>query len=163
MRLPALDGDSPEEAAAPSAVGISEPALLEGATVLVIDDDGDTRELLVVLLTEARATAFAASSAEEARAFLATGRVDVVVCDVEMPEEDGYTFMRALRSSGEAAGGWVPAIALTGHAGEAHARESMLAGFQMYAPKPLDPPELLRNIARLWRRGAISNKTSNKT
>ena len=83
-------------------------------------------------------------------------RFDVIVCDVEMPHEDGYTFMRTLRASGEAAGAFTPAIALTGHAGERHAREALLSGFQMYAPKPIDPPLLLRELSRLWRRGAIT-------
>ncbi|HEX4340926.1 MAG TPA: hybrid sensor histidine kinase/response regulator [Polyangiaceae bacterium] len=158
LRLPASEA-LVEDAVVPSAVtatGGEAEMGLSGATVLVIDDDGDTRELLAVLLTEAGARPIAVSSAEEARDLLRSLHVDVLVCDVEMPHEDGYSFMRALRASGEDAGGWVPAIALTGHAGEAHAKESLLAGFQMYAPKPVDPPRLLREIARLRRRGTIS-------
>jgi nitrogen-specific signal transduction histidine kinase/CheY-like chemotaxis protein len=161
VRLPATENSAVEEAPAASAITLSgDPgsALLDGATVLVIDDDDDTRELLVVLLTESGAKPIAVSSARAARDILKSVPVDVLVCDVGMPDEDGFTFIRALRASGEAAGGWVPAIALTGHVGEGRARESLLAGFQMYAPKPVDPPRLLRDIARLWRRGTTSNK-----
>jgi CheY-like chemotaxis protein len=148
----------PEEAPSPSAVttAAAVSGLLPGATVLDVDDDRDTRELLHVLLAESGAKPIAVSSAAEAREVLRYRSVDVIVCDVEMPNEDGYTFMRTLRASGEAAGAFTPALALTGHAGERHARESLMAGFQMYAPKPIDPPVLLRELSRLWRRGAIS-------
>ncbi|HVW30245.1 MAG TPA: hybrid sensor histidine kinase/response regulator [Polyangiaceae bacterium] len=157
VRLPAV-APSSEEEAIQSAVTLTAAmsGLLAGATVLVIDDDPDTRDLLQLLLTDAGAKAVVVPSPSEAREVLRCRSVDVIVCDIEMPNEDGYSFMRALRASGEASGAFTPALALTGHAGERHARESLLAGFQMYAPKPIDPPVLLRELARLWRRGAIS-------
>ncbi len=157
VRLPS-SAPSTEEAPVQSAIAATAAikGLLPGATVLVVDDDRDTRELLQVLLAESGAKPIAASSAEEAREVLRYRSVDVIVCDVEMPDEDGYAFMRTLRASGEAAGAFTPALALTGHAGERHAREALMAGFQMYAPKPIDPPVLLRELSRLWRRGAIS-------
>jgi hypothetical protein len=107
VRLPANESSSTEGEANTTMViqTVAPPKQLDGAAVLVVDDDADTRELLAVLLRDAGAKVFAAPSAEEARLVLKTRRVDVLVCDVEMPEEDGYTFMRALRASGEAAGG----------------------------------------------------------
>src|SRR6201999_3576729 len=84
VRLPAAESTA-EEAPAASSVVMTERGLLDGATILVVDDDGDTRELLLVLLAEAGARAIAACSAEEARAILGGGHVDVMVCDVEMP------------------------------------------------------------------------------
>jgi CheY-like chemotaxis protein len=70
-----------------------------------------------------------------------------------MPEQDGYSFMRRLRASGERAGAFIPALALTGHAGAEASRAALLAGFQMHVSKPLDPARLLDNLAKLWRRG----------
>jgi CheY-like chemotaxis protein len=61
--------------------------------------------------------------------------------------------MRHLRASGERAGAFIPALALTGHASAEDSRTALLAGFQMHASKPLDPPRLLDSLAKLWRRG----------
>jgi len=75
------------------------------------------------------------------------------VCDIGMPEQDGHSFMRMLRAAGEEAGSFIPALALTGHAGPEDSRAALLAGFQMHVSKPLDPPRLLESVAKLWRRG----------
>jgi CheY-like chemotaxis protein len=65
--------------------------------------------------------------------------------------------MRALRASGEHAGAFIPALALTGHASAENSRTALLAGFQMHVSKPLDPPRLLESLAKLWRRGIARN------
>lgn len=124
-----------------------------GAYILVIDDDPDARELLEILLERAGAEVALAESAAKARELLRARQPDVIVCDVGMPEQDGYGFMRQLRASGERAGAFIPAIALTGHASAEASRMALLAGFQMHASKPLDPPRLLESLAKLWRRG----------
>jgi CheY-like chemotaxis protein len=120
--------------------------------VLVVDDELDARELLGTVLELEGAEASLAGSADEAMARLAERAFDVIVCDIGMPEEDGYTFMRRLRAAGEARGGWTPAIAVTGYAGERHDRDAILAGFQMHVAKPVEPAVLVNTIARLWRR-----------
>jgi CheY-like chemotaxis protein len=130
---------------------------LAGAYVLVIDDDEDARELLSVLLGRAGAEVALAASAKEARAMIRARHPDVIVCDVSMPEQDGLSFMRVLRASGERAGAFIPALALTGHAGAQDSRAALLAGFQMHASKPLDPPRLLEDLSKLWRRGIARN------
>ncbi|MET0794764.1 MAG: response regulator, partial [Polyangiaceae bacterium] len=94
-----------------------------------------------------------ADSGAAARDLIRARHPDVIVCDVGMPEEDGYSFMRLLRSSGEAAGAFIPALALTGHASADDTRAALLAGFQMHVSKPLDLPRLLDSLAKLWRRG----------
>ncbi|HTA89022.1 MAG TPA: ATP-binding protein [Polyangiaceae bacterium] len=127
--------------------------LLGGAYVLVIDDDPDARELLHVLFAREGAEVGLAASANEARRMLRARHPDVIVCDIGMPEQDGHSFMRLLRASGEEAGAFVPALALTGHAGAEDSRAALLAGFQMHVSKPLDPPRLLDSVAKLWRRG----------
>ena len=126
--------------------------------MLVIDDDPDARELLSVLLGREGAEVALAASASEARALIRERHPDVIVCDVGMPEQDGLSFMRALRASGERGGAFVPAIALTGHASATDSRAALLAGFTMHACKPLDPPRLLDSLAKLWRRGIARNR-----
>jgi CheY-like chemotaxis protein/nitrogen-specific signal transduction histidine kinase len=124
-----------------------------GAYVLVVDDDPDARELLGLLLGREGAEVALADSAKSARALIHVRQPDVLVCDVGMPEQDGYTFMRQLRASGERAGAFIPALALTGHASAEDSRVALLAGFQMHESKPLEPARLIENLAKLWRRG----------
>jgi len=124
-----------------------------GAYVLVIDDDPDARELLSVLLEREGAEVALAESGKAARDLIRARHPDVILCDVGMPDEDGYSFMRLLRSSGEAAGAFIPALALTGHATADDARAALMAGFQMHVSKPLDLQRLLDGLAKLWRRG----------
>jgi CheY-like chemotaxis protein len=125
---------------------------LQGACVLAVDDDADTRDLLVEIISAAGGAALVAGSAQEALDVLRARRADVIVCDVGMPERDGYSFLRELRSSGEEAGGWTPAIALTGYARASDSDAALLAGFQMHISKPVDPSTLLDSLVRLWRR-----------
>jgi CheY-like chemotaxis protein len=124
-----------------------------GAFILVVDDDPDARELLGILLQREGAEVALADSAKAARDSIRARQPDVIVCDVSMPDQDGYDFMRQLRASGERAGAFIPALALTGHASAEATRLALLAGFQMHASKPLDPPRLLDSLAKLWRRG----------
>lgn len=141
----------------PAEAATAASRLLCGAYVLVIDDDPDALELLSIFLTREGAETAVATSPEAARALIRVRHPDVIVCDVSMPEEDGYTFMRRLRASGERAGAFIPALALTGHAGPEDSRTALLAGFQMHVSKPLDPPRLLESVAILWRRGIARN------
>ncbi len=140
--------------AAMTAVPLSatRPGALQGACILAVDDDADTRELLVEIISTAGGAALVAASAQEALDLLRARRADVIVCDVGMPERDGYSFLREVRSSGEQAGGWTPAIALTGYARASDSDAALLAGFQMHIPKPVDPSTLLDSLVRLWRR-----------
>jgi CheY-like chemotaxis protein len=133
-----------------------EAGALQGACILAVDDDADTRDLLVEIINGAGGAALVAGSAQEALNVLRARRADVIVCDVGMPERDGYSFLRELRSSGEEAGGWTPAIALTGYARASDSDAALLAGFQMHIPKPVDPSILLDSLVRLWRRRSRS-------
>ncbi len=148
----------PQASAASSTPPPPEPAppsgrQLCGAYLLVIDDDPDARDLLAILLAREGAEVALADSGSAARDLIRSRHPDVIVCDVGMPEEDGYQFMRLLRASGEAAGAFIPAMALTGHASSEDSRTALLAGFQMHVSKPLDPPRLLEGLVKLWRRG----------
>jgi signal transduction histidine kinase/CheY-like chemotaxis protein len=123
---------------------------LGGVRVLVVEDDADSRELLCTVLGDAGAAVRTANSAEEALA--APGPIDVIVSDIAMPDEDGYSFLRRLRSRGEA--GDIPAIALTAYSRPEDAERAWRAGFQEHLTKPIDAGRLLTTV-KLWARPAV--------
>ena len=74
---------------------------------------------------------------------------DVIVSDIAMPEEDGYSFIRKLRALPPEEGGAIPAVALTAYVGIKERTQVLSSGFQMYVPKPVEPAELLSTLASL--------------
>jgi signal transduction histidine kinase/ActR/RegA family two-component response regulator len=122
--------------------GVRPTSALEHKRVLVIDDDTRVRDALVLLLQCAGATVDAAQSAAAARSVLERAVPDVIVCDIAMPVEDGYSFIRSLR----AAGNQTPAIALTAHALEADAQRAAAAGFDLHLAKPVSFDRLVTSI-----------------
>jgi CheY-like chemotaxis protein len=117
--------------------------------VIVVDDHEDTCDLLATLLRRAGAQPTPVTSAREARRRLRSTRPDVILCDLAMPEEDGLTFIRDLRTWRLEQGGGVPAIALTAYARPEDRRQALAAGFQEYLTKPVDPTRLIDIVARL--------------
>ena len=115
---------------------------LGGTTVLVIDDDEDTRESLRLALETCGATVHAVGSGDEARRVLLGVTPDVIVSDISMPGESGYDFMRTVR----AADGAIPAIALTGHATRQDRRDAEEVGFDAHLAKPVLPDVLVAKI-----------------
>jgi PAS domain S-box-containing protein len=126
---------------------------LEGARVLVVDDEYDTREVLSVILNRYGAEIRTAASAEEALALLTAWRPDALVSDIGMPGEDGYSLIRRLRALPPEQGGETPAIALTAYAGMHDRQRALSTGFQMHIAKPIEPVGLARVVARLLERG----------
>jgi signal transduction histidine kinase/ActR/RegA family two-component response regulator len=121
----------------------SESLRLDGITVLAVDDEADSRDVVSRILRHCGATVVLAESAERAFALLQETRPAVLVCDVGMPEEDGYALLRRVRNLPAERGGTTPAIALTAFArGEDRVR-ALRAGFQMHLAKPIDPAELV--------------------
>jgi CheY-like chemotaxis protein len=118
---------------------------LAGLKVLVVDDESDARELLHRYLMQCGATAALAASAAEAYEVLGTFRADVIISDIGMPEQDGYEFIRTVRSKGDK----TPAVALTAFARADDRIRSIQAGFQSHLPKPVEPAELLTIVASL--------------
>ena len=125
-----------------------ELARLDGVHVLLVDDEPRVREGLTLLLSRVGASVAAASSAAEARDMLARGRPDVLLCDISMPSEDGYAFLRGLRSSPQPAHD-VPAIALTAYASERDRERAAAAGFDAHLAKPVQLQNLAAAIAEL--------------
>jgi CheY-like chemotaxis protein len=74
---------------------------------------------------------------------------DVLICDIGMPDVDGYMFMRQVRQRSPEAGGEVPAIALTAYASELNQQQALAAGFQKHIAKPVEPDKLASAIATL--------------
>jgi len=130
---------------------------LEGLWVAVVDDDPDARELMRVMLEAEGARVTTCGSCEDALALLsdkATAalrprRPDVIVADLAMPGRDGFDLIRTLRRLEAARGGAMPAVALTGLAGEEARLRSLAAGYQEHLTKPLAMEELVTTIARL--------------
>ena len=122
---------------------------LEGIRVLAVDDDPDARNLLKVLLESAGATAYLASSAEKGLEQLLSRPVDVLICDVGMPETDGYSLMRQIRSLVDPEKSKVAGVALTAYARLEDRLAAMQAGFQNHLPKPVEPSELLAVVRSL--------------
>ncbi len=129
------------------------PASLEGVWALVVDDEADARDLLTVLLQRYGAKVTASASAAEALAIITEGedgkRPDIIISDIGMPEQDGYTFMRQVRNLAPHYGGMIPAIAVTAFGQPSDRLRALTAGFQSHIPKPVDMDELRMVIANL--------------
>jgi CheY-like chemotaxis protein len=125
---------------------------LKGLRLLVVDDDDNTREMLSEVLRLYGADVRASSHAADALVVLQAWLPDVLVSDMGMPEEDGYTFIRKVRLLPAAAGGATPAIALTGYAGPEHRAHALSAGVQRFVAKPVDLDELIDCILQLARK-----------
>jgi CheY-like chemotaxis protein len=122
---------------------------LSNLRVLVVDDERDARELLTVVLERQGAFVRAVGSAAEALAAFGALKPDVLVSDIGMPNDDGYSLIRRVRALAPEDGGQVPAVALTAYAGDNAREKTLAAGFQVHLAKPIDPTELLASIARL--------------
>ncbi len=138
-----------EGAAGKGKAGREVPPALVGLRVLLVDDDEDTLKLLTVLLKRQGAEVAAATSAAAVPALLENLRPDVLVSDVGMPGEDGYSLIRRVRALGPERGGQTPAIALTAYAGDSDRALALLAGFQLHLPKPVEPATLIEAITGL--------------
>ena len=122
---------------------------LEGLHILSVDDDADTRELLKFVLEDYGAEVLTVGSAKEAISALAENIYDVLISDIGMPGEDGYSLIQQVRSLDAAAGGEIPAIALTAYASDGERQKAIDAGFNKHIAKPVKPIQLALIIADL--------------
>jgi CheY-like chemotaxis protein len=148
VALPRLAGEGcPDD---PGAAG--RPAAdygLSGVRVLVVDDETDSRAMLSAVLEGHGAAVTAAGSAAEAVAAFERARPDIIVSDIAMPEEDGYSLIRRIRALAPGRGGRTPAVALTGRVTADDRTRALAAGFQAHVAKPIDTAELLEAVAAL--------------
>ncbi len=122
---------------------------LEHICVLVVDNDADARKLVTVFLEQCGAKVQTVGSAREALAAIQHSKPDVLVCDSEMPDEDGFSLIRTIRKLETKEIGLIPAIALSTYTGEEERIQALLAGFQIHLGKPIEPNNLVKAIARL--------------
>jgi len=134
---------------AQSATYNSPSAILEGLRVLLVDDDANTLEILSAVLAECGAQLLTAASAAEALKSLPQWKPDILICDIGMPGEDGYSLISKVRALAPEFGGQLPAVALTAYARAEDRRRALQAGFQIHVPKPVEPAELVTVVASL--------------
>jgi signal transduction histidine kinase/CheY-like chemotaxis protein len=128
---------------------------LKGLAVLVVDDDGESREVIAAHLENSHARVMTAGSAAEALDVLQRQRVDVLLADLAMPGEDGFSLLRKLRSLPSPRAAAVPAAALTAFARDEDRLEALQAGFQMHLAKPIEAAALVSAVAALGQTSAL--------
>jgi signal transduction histidine kinase/CheY-like chemotaxis protein len=121
---------------------------LTGVSVLVVEDNDDSRKLLQTILMRSGAVVEVAESAATALRILAGEWPDIVISDIEMPGEDGYSLIRKIRLQ-EPPSRHVPAIALTAYTRSVDRVRALAAGFQTHMSKPVEPAELVAAVKSL--------------
>ncbi len=125
---------------------------LDDLTILIVDDEADTRELLKQGLEYCGAKVRVAGSAAEALDELKLALPDIVISDIGMPGSDGYDFIRKVRRLPAASGGKIAAIALTAYTRIEDRLQALRAGYDMHVPKPVELAELVAVAASVARR-----------
>ncbi|WP_293338044.1 PAS domain S-box protein [Microcoleus sp. CAWBG58] len=125
------------------------PGILAGLKVLVVDDEPDNREFLVLALKQLGALAMAAASAQEAIDILQQSPPDILVSDIGMPVEDGYSLIRKVRSSESDKIKRLAAVALTAYASEQDRHRAIEAGYDEHLAKPIDSARFATVLAQL--------------
>jgi len=153
-----LAGSSPASSRTAMRSGASPAAArLSHHRILVVDDEVDARQFLAALLEQEGAVVMVVASAAEVYGAIDQFQPDLLIGDVGMPDEDGYTLLRKLRSRERAAGsllkskyqGQLPALALTAYAREEDHTQAIEAGFQAHLCKPVDATQLITTILNL--------------
>ena len=124
-----------------------EPVDLSGLRILVVDDEPDARELIERVLAECNAKVVLAASAAEALSMIEDEPPQILVCDIGMPEMDGYQLLRQVRILSRNTGVRIPAVALTAFAGSEDKTRALRAGFLVHVAKPVEPSELVATLA----------------
>lgn len=141
----AVEADHPTSTPMP----LDGAADLGGVQVLVVEDDTESRDMLLLILRDHGAQVRGAASHAEAMQAWADARPQVLVSDIGLPGRDGYDLIRDLRAAEGTGGPRVPAIALTAFARPKDRANALQAGYDAHVAKPLQPAELINTIARL--------------
>jgi signal transduction histidine kinase/DNA-binding response OmpR family regulator len=121
--------------------------ILDGVKVLVVDDEVDSRELLTMILTRCGSDVRCSDSAASALEAFTEWLPDLLVSDIGMPNEDGYSLIQKVRSMDSHHARRVPAVALTAYATDEDRLQALSAGFQMHVPKPIEPESFVTSLA----------------
>jgi CheY-like chemotaxis protein len=122
---------------------------LEGLRVLLVDDEPEARQIIGTVIKRMGAEVKTCESASEALETLVEWRPDVLMSDIAMPDEDGYSLIGKVRSLPRDKGGATPAAALTAYARDEDRRRALDAGYQMHIAKPVTSTQLVTLISRL--------------
>lgn len=122
---------------------------LPDVRILVVDDEADARTLLRRMLSMAGAAVSCAASAAEAFQRVSEEEFDILICDVGMPGEDGYSLIRRIRALPDPARRNTPAVALTAYVRPEDRTDAIRAGYQYHLGKPAEPAELLAIVQSL--------------
>src|SRR5262245_33757123 len=156
LPVPAVSRSPRESESAPVGRVESQKAMLAGVRALVVDDEDDARELVKTVIAQYGGDVIAASSAAEAFAMITTmpeqKRPNVIVTDLGMPDEDGYSLLRRVREWEHENGPSIPAVALTAYGRSEDRNLALTAGFQIHVAKPVEPDELAVVIASIVNR-----------
>ena len=144
VRLPAVEEERDESRQ--RGAGASN---LQGVRVLLVEDDEDARMLLRFTLERSGARVTDVDSVANAMAAIDRGVPDVILCDISMPDEDGYSLIRKVRARPANAGGRVPAAAVTAYARPEDVKHALSEGFDIHLAKPLEPDDLVEAVGRL--------------
>jgi PAS domain S-box-containing protein len=152
VRLPLMkDAEAAPRAelpAPPEVVAADTPSL-EGVSVLVVDAAAPVREMIADLLGRSGARVESAGCAQEGLDALVRSRPDVLLTELDLPDETGFALLRRVRSLPEDEGGRTPAVAITARSRVEDRVEALLAGFQLHLEKPVQPAELVAVVANL--------------
>ncbi|HJP90734.1 MAG TPA: ATP-binding protein [Pyrinomonadaceae bacterium] len=122
---------------------------LDGLRVLLVDDEPEARQIISTVVSRTGAQIETCTSASEALAKLLEWKPDVILSDIAMPGEDGYSFINKVRSLPREKGGETPAAALTAYARDVDRNQALAAGYQMHIAKPIGADQLVTMIAKL--------------
>ena len=148
VRLPLIS--EPIGVAERTTTEVPAQAPLDGIKVLVVEDDADAAEMIATVLRQHRAGVITVNSAEAALNVLIEYRPDVLICDIGLPDIDGYALITRVRQMERAHGRPpVPGVALTGFAGEEERERARSAGYQIHISKPFEPDTLVGTVADL--------------
>ena len=147
MPLPAVRPHAPDAAERDTT-----PESLDGIRIVVVDDETDSRQAIAAVLEEWGAQVMSASNARDGPAIIDGKPTDVVISDIAMPVEDGYTFIRELRARPSGDPARLRALALTAYAGLEEPGRPRAAGYDGHLAKPADVRDLVTAVWRLMKR-----------
>jgi signal transduction histidine kinase/ActR/RegA family two-component response regulator len=153
-----IDGHAAAGARAAAAEAPGDEPRLDGVRVLVVDDEEDARELIGRALEDSGAQITLAANSSDAIQILQRNDIDVLLADIAMPGDDGYSLIRQIRAAGTSLSS-IPAAAVTAHAREGERSRALAAGFQMHLAKPIEPGEIVRMVNRLANDRRVSGRS----
>jgi two-component system, chemotaxis family, CheB/CheR fusion protein len=143
VRLPLVRDHAPPPSRRPRSDSV------KGLRVLIVEDDDSTRECLEQVMSGAAASVRAVGSAAEGIEALKDFKPDVLLSDLAMPRQDGFSFIAQIRRLPPEQGGAIPAAAVSALAGVEDVQRALAAGFHLHVPKPVDVDGLLTAVAQL--------------